>query len=489
MQSIVVVTREGDWPLQLDGVRLVTAREYLTSREFSELRHAKVYNLCRHYRYQAFGYYVSLLAEARGHKPLPTVLTMQDLRSPALVRIASYELEELLQKSLAGLSEARFVLQVYFGRTPDRRFERLAGSLFRLFTAPFLKASLIRGESWELQNVSAIPTSAIPPEDRDFALEAAQGFFSKPPRTSRPPRPSRFDLAILYDPTDPVKPSDPKAIEKFVAAAEELDVEAEVISREDAGRLLEFDALFIRSTTSVNHFTYRFARRAEAEGLVVIDDPLSILRCTNKVYLAELMGRHNVPTPKTVIVHKEDRGRLAELGLPCVVKQPDSSSSLGVFKAETVDELERRLDQLFEVSDLVIGQEFVPTAFDWRIGVLERRPLFAVRYYMAPKHWQIIRHDAEPGHGRYGRFEVVPIDQVPTAGLAVAVKAAGLIGDGLYGVDLKQLDERWVLIEVNDNPNVDAGVEDSLLKDQLYLEIMQSFVRRLEAVTERRTGR
>jgi len=77
---------------------------------------------------------------------------------------------------------------------------------------------------------------------------------------------------------------------------------SEVIAREDYGRLLEFDALFIRATTAVNHYTYRFARRAAAEGLVVIDDPLSILRCTNKVYLYELFGRHGVPMPCTRIV-------------------------------------------------------------------------------------------------------------------------------------------------------------------------------------------
>jgi glutathione synthase/RimK-type ligase-like ATP-grasp enzyme len=61
-------------------------------------------------------------------------------------------------------------------------------------------------------------------------------------------------------------------------------MEPELIEKEDYGRLAEFDALFIRETTGVNHHTYRFARRAEAEGLVVVDDPQSILKCTNKVY-------------------------------------------------------------------------------------------------------------------------------------------------------------------------------------------------------------
>ena len=66
--TLVVVTRKGEWPLELDGARLVTAREYLTSAAYAEMKHAKVFNLCRHYRYQAYGYYVSLLAEARGCK-------------------------------------------------------------------------------------------------------------------------------------------------------------------------------------------------------------------------------------------------------------------------------------------------------------------------------------------------------------------------------------------------------------------------------------
>jgi glutathione synthase/RimK-type ligase-like ATP-grasp enzyme len=37
------------------------------------------------------------------------------------------------------------------------------------------------------------------------------------------------------------------------------------------------------------------------------------------------------------------------------------------------------------------------------------------------------------------------------------------------------------VIEVNDNPNVEHGVEDLVLKDGLYDRIMQSFLRRLEA--------
>jgi len=59
--------------------------------------------------------------------------------------------------------------------------------------------------------------------------------------------------------------------------------------------------------------------------------------------------------------------------------------------------------------------------------------------------------------------------------------AANLIGDSLYGVDVKQVENKFYVIEVNDNPNIDAGVEDATLKDELYFRIMRVFLRRIES--------
>jgi glutathione synthase/RimK-type ligase-like ATP-grasp enzyme len=323
--------------------------------------------------------------------------------------------------------------------------------------------------------------------DREAFGRALEAYLTRRWRAPRSPRRYRYDLAILHDPEEVMPPSNRRAIRKFIDAGRKLGIDAELITRRDYAKLAEFDGLFIRVTTQVNHYSYRFARRAEREGMVVIDDPLSILRCTNKVYLAELLAKHEVPAPRTVIVGKDARDQVAAaVGLPCIVKQPDSSSSLGVFKAETAGELEALLDRLFAGSDLVIAQEFVPTEYDWRIGILDRRPLFAARYFMAPKHWQIIHHDAASERGRYGKWQVVPVEEVPGAGVDLALKAANLIGDGLYGVDLKLAGGRWLVIEVNDNPNIEAGVEDLVLKDEVYRRVMASFLRRLEAMTEGR---
>ena len=79
--------------------------------------------------------------------------------------------------------------------------------------------------------------------------------------------------------------------------AEKLSIDVEPITRRQLAELAEYDGLFIRETTSIDNHTYRFARRAWQEGMPVIDDPISMIRCTNKVFLMELLGQHQVATP------------------------------------------------------------------------------------------------------------------------------------------------------------------------------------------------
>ena len=45
--------------------------------------------------------------------------------------------------------------------------------------------------------------------------------------------------------------------------------------------------------------------------------------------------------------------------------------------------------------------------------------------------------------------------------------------------------DKVVVMEVNDNPNIEAGCEDLVLKDELYLRIMRGFLSRVE---ERKRG-
>ncbi len=230
----------------------------------------------------------------------------------------------------------------------------------------------------------------------------------------------------------------------------------------------------------MNHHTYRFARRAAAEGLVVIDDAESILKCANKVYMAEVMARNKVQIPRTMIVHSDNVDEIGRtLGFPCVLKQPDASFSLGVVKVEDEQALAAHVDEFFDKSELLIAQEFLPTLFDWRIGICDGLPLYACKYHMAAGHWQIVKNDHH-GLRQYGKYETIPVEIAPRQVVRAARKAASLIGNGLYGVDVKQSNGGCFVIEVNDNPNIDAGVEDRVLKSELYRRIMEVFLRRIE---------
>ena len=477
---LIVVDDPKDWRLRIRGVNVVAARDYLTGPRFSEMRLVKVFNLCRSYAYQSLGYYVSLLAQARGHKPLPAISTIQDLKLSAMMRLATQELEETINGTLSKLRSDKFVLSIYFGRNMAQRYERLALGLFNQFPAPLLRAEFRREkEGWELKNLRPIEADEIPAAHVSFVIQAAEQYFAKPSRRARR-APARYDLAILLSPDEPTPPSNEKAIRKFKRAAESMGIDVERIGKDDYGRIAEFDALFVRDTTRVNHHTFRFARRAAAEGLAVVDDPESIIKCANKVYLAEMLRHHHIPAPETLIIDRTNCRQAPDvLGLPLVLKQPDSSFSLGVKKVSTLKELEENLDALFKESALLIAQQYVPTGFDWRVGILDRQPLFVCRYFMAQGHWQI--YDHAKGAEGFGEFDTWPVDAAPAEVVKTAIKAANLIGDGLYGVDVKELNGRAMVIEINDNPNIDAGVEDKILGDELYLRVMRSFLRRLES--------
>ena len=465
--------------MEIPGTELVSSYAYLSDPALAEGTGRKVFNLCRSFKYQAAGYYVSLLAEARGHRPLPSVSAIQDLRLAPVVKLVSQDLDELIQETLKRIKSEAFELSIYFGNNLAERHGRLAKAIFNAFPAPLLRAKFERNGSWKLTSVRVIGLGEVPDSHREFVVQQAERYLRRVPRKGKASAPTRFDLAILHDPEDPMPPSDAEALKRFIAAGESVGISCDLIRKDAYGRIAEYDALFIRETTYVNHHTYRFARRAEAEEMVVIDDPGSIRRCTNKVYLAETLARHRVATPKTLILSKENALEgLQALGFPCVLKRPDSSFSNGVERCDSGDHAADMLAAFFENSDLLVAQEYVPTDFDWRIGVLGGEPLYACRYGMAADHWQIVKRDDEGVHT--GNAETLPVDTAPEDVVKLAVRAAKLMGDGLYGVDLKTVRGKPVVIEVNDNPNIDAGVEDAALGDELYVRVMNHFLSKLE---------
>jgi glutathione synthase/RimK-type ligase-like ATP-grasp enzyme len=415
---------------------------------------------------------------------MPTVETMLELREAKLYERALPDLEDELNRCARRADfqpEAETKLLVCFGIARDARFEGFGRMLFDWFRCPALEVTIEPGPWLSIDRIRPRTITRLANGEGAFLREALHQHTKREWRNPKARSIAKYDLAVLHDPNEKMPPSSVASMKHFARIAERMSVDVEPITRRQLDELSEYDGLFIRETTSIDNHTYRFARRAWQEGIPVIDDPMSMIRCTNKVFLMELLGANQVPMPPTLIIAEmTDLPRAVdELGLPLVVKIPDGSFSRGVHKVNTMDEFRRIAEELFEETDLVLAQKFMPTEFDWRVGVLAGEPLFVCQYRMARGHWQILKHHAD-GSAREGGHRTFGLDQAPREVIDTAVRAAKPIGAGLYGVDLKQTDNGVFVMEVNDNPNLDHGVEDAVGKDEIWTKLLRWFIERFE---------
>ncbi|MEE3622805.1 RimK family protein [Nitrospirillum sp. BR 11752] len=474
---ILVVERRCDFRWPDPGGRIMTAGAYAAA---GPGRPCRVINLCRHVDYLSAGYYTSLLAEARGDRVMPALRTLVDLAD-------RHDLADSLADFNAGLAHlppppagiTQHTANIYFGRTPDAGLGDVAARVFQRLDCPLMRLTLVHadGRGWRIAGVAPLGLDAVPPaHDREF-MNALEVHARRRWLRTRGPVAPAFTLAVLHDPADPLPPSKAETLDHLARVGADLGVRVEVIGRRDYRHLARFDGLFIRETTAVTHPTFRFARKAEALGIPVVDDATSILRCTNKVFLAEALAGHGVATPRTRLVTRATVAEVAaSMNFPAVLKVPDGAFSRGVERVMDPDAFHRVAAALLARSEIILAQDYVPTAFDWRVGVLGGQVLFVAQYHMCPQHWQIVRHGADGSHEE-GATRAVAVADTPPAVLTAALKAARLMGNGLYGVDLKQTATGEVMvIEVNDNPNLDVGMEDRAAGPVLWRRIIGHFL-------------
>jgi len=269
------------------------------------------------------------------------------------------------------------------------------------------------------------------------------------------------------------------ALVKFHHAAMEQGHSFEFLFKDDIDYVPEFDAIFIRATTDPRNATYAVSRLAELHGLKVIDDSKSIAICCNKVHVYKLMLKHRVQIPETYFLEKEDLGEkriekiFDELGRPVVLKAPTTNFSKHVEKAGTTGKFMRVAKRFFRRSDVIVVQKYIPTEFDWRVGILDNRIIFGAKYHMVNNYWKIRKTNG--GKVFWGNIECVNAKHIPDNIAKIALEATHCIGNGLYGVDIKAIGNKVYVVEVNDNPSIDAGYEDQT-NPELYSKIIKYLV-------------
>jgi glutathione synthase/RimK-type ligase-like ATP-grasp enzyme len=264
------------------------------------------------------------------------------------------------------------------------------------------------------------------------------------------------------------------ALDRFKKAAEAKGHLFEYIFKRDMNRIPEYDAVFIRATTDPMNTAYVVSRMADALGKVVIDDPHSIRVCSSKVVLDDLFRQNDIPSPKSLLFAGDfGDGNLRHvfeyLGFPLVLKAPYTKFSSHVEKAH--DEAEFRLiaARYLKNATPIVLQEYMPSGFDWRVGMLDNKILYLCKYYMPRGGWKV--RSLVDGKNQWGR--VVPIlrKNAPRKLEELAVRVSRCVGDGLYGLDVKEIDGKFFCIEINDNPSFYADLEDGKDPD-LYDKII-----------------
>jgi glutathione synthase/RimK-type ligase-like ATP-grasp enzyme len=258
---------------------------------------------------------------------------------------------------------------------------------------------------------------------------------------------------------------DMNGLMRFAQVALRMGHRTDFLFRPDMFKIPEYDAIYIRAVTDPLNSAYVAARKAEMSGVRVIDDSKSIRICCDKINMYHHLMNARVPMPQTLFLHESEltlatgRRLLETLGSPFVLKAPNSAFSLYVDRAETPEEFVRIGRRFCRRADRLVAQRFIKSEFDWRVGMLGGEPLYVCQYIIPKKRWKIATYTPE-GRSIYGPVRALPLSQVDPLLLQRATEAAAAIGDGLYGVDLKQSDNDYLTIEVNDNPTITAAEAD-----------------------------
>ena len=276
-------------------------------------------------------------------------------------------------------------------------------------------------------------------------------------------------------------PGETGALQNFKLAAASSGHDFSFMFKENISEIPRYDAVFIRATTDPLNTSYVVSKTAYELGLRVVDDPKSIQICGNKIHLYQLFEKYDIPHIPTGFINKDEfhHKRIMSIfrtfGIPVVIKAPYTSFSKYVEKVSCETSFREVAEKFFRRSDVLVVQKFMPTPFDWRVGVLNGEVLYVCKYMMRKGRW---KHGAKlRGKPRYvwGRTVSLRNDHSPLKLREVALKACEFIGRGLYGVDIKEINDDYVVVEVNDNPSIYAGFEDCRKKD-VYKRIIAFLV-------------
>jgi ribosomal protein S6--L-glutamate ligase len=219
------------------------------------------------------------------------------------------------------------------------------------------------------------------------------------------------------------------------------------------------DAVIPRIGASVTAYGTAVLRQFEMMGVVSINESVAIMRSRDKLRSLQLLSRKGIGMPLTGYASKPDDIKdVIKMvgGAPVVIKLLQGTQGIGVVLAETQKAAESVIEGFMGVKADILIQEFIPEAggSDIRCFVIDGKVVAAMKRQGAEGEFRSNLHRG----GSSSLVKITPEER------STAVRAAGIMGLNVAGVDLLRSNHGPVVMEVNSSPGLE-GIEGSTGKD------------------------
>jgi len=227
----------------------------------------------------------------------------------------------------------------------------------------------------------------------------------------------------------------------------------------DKRSLDDVDVVIPRIGLVATDFGVAVVKHFQMMGVTVVNNSLSIMRARDKLRCMQLLMRHAIQVPNTVMTRnpaglKDAIDRVG--GPPVILKFLHGAQGIGVILAETYKAAESTLDAFWSMNQNLLIQEYIKESEgrDIRVIVTRERVLAVMRRQAKPGDFRSNIH-----RGGWGE-----IFAPPEGFTEVALKAARIIGLDVGGVDLLESRAGPLVLEVNASPGIE-GIEKTTGRD------------------------
>ncbi len=226
------------------------------------------------------------------------------------------------------------------------------------------------------------------------------------------------------------------------------------------GKVLEdFDTVIPRIGASVTHYGLAVLRQFEMMGVTSLNESVAIGRSRDKLRSLQLLSRKGIGMPLTGYASKPDdiKDMIKMVGgAPLVIKLLQGTQGIGVVLAETQKAAESVIEGFMGVKADILVQEFIKEAggSDIRCFVIDGKVVAAMKRQGAEGEFRSNLHRG----GTSTLMKITPEER------STAVRAAGIMGLNVAGVDLLRSNHGPVVMEVNSSPGLE-GIEGATGKD------------------------